>query len=89
MKELIMFMLPDCPHCKLAFKCQDELMAEHPEYKENISIRMINEEEWPEDLTGNFDYYYVPTYFYGEEKLFEGHVEKEDVEAVFKKVLEA
>ena len=39
-------------------------------------------------LAEQYDYYYVPSYFVGKDKLFEGHAEKSDVEAVFKKVLE-
>ncbi|MBR4875520.1 MAG: prolipoprotein diacylglyceryl transferase [Clostridia bacterium] len=86
MKELTLFMLPRCPHCKLAFKFQEELMAEHPEYQ-NIKITMIDEAK-EAALAEQYDYYYVPSYFVGKEKLFEGHAEKADVEAVFKKVLE-
>jgi len=86
MKELTLFMLPRCPHCKLAIKCQEELMAEHPEYQ-NIKITMIDEAK-ESALAEQYDYYYVPAYFVGKEKLFEGHAEKADVEAVFKKVLE-
>lgn len=86
MKELTLFMLPNCPHCKLALKLQDELMAENPEYRDSIKINMINEAKESE-LANSYDYYYVPCYFYGKEKLSEGHVEKEDVENVFKAVL--
>ena len=86
MKELTLFMLPRCPHCKLAIKFQEELMAEHPEYQ-NIKITMIDEAK-EAALAEQYDYYYVPSYFVGKEKLFEGHAEKSDVEAVFKKVLE-
>lgn len=86
MKELTLFMLPRCPHCKLAIKFQEELMAEHPEYQ-NIKITMIDEAK-EAALAEQYDYYYVPSYFVGKEKLFEGHAEKNDVEAVFKKVLE-
>ncbi|MBQ5760466.1 MAG: prolipoprotein diacylglyceryl transferase [Clostridia bacterium] len=86
MKELTLFMLPRCPHCKLAIKFQEELMAEHPEYQ-NIKITMIDEAK-EAALAEQYDYYYVPSYFVGKEKLFEGHAEKADVEAVFKKVLE-
>ena len=36
-----------------------------------------------------YNYYYVPSYFIGDTKLFEGHAEKADVEKVFKAALEA
>ncbi|MEA4920227.1 MAG: thioredoxin family protein [Clostridiaceae bacterium] len=87
MKELTMFMMPGCPHCKLAIKLQDELMANHPEYKD-IPIVMIDETK-EKKLADQYDYYYVPCYFMGDQKLFEGHAEKSDVETVFKKALEA
>lgn len=86
MKELTLFMLPNCPHCKLAIRFQEELMAEHPEYRD-IHITMVNEAK-EAALAEQYDYYYVPSYFVGKDKLFEGHAEKSDVEAVFKKVLE-
>jgi len=87
MKELTMFVLENCPHCKLALKCQEELMAEHPEYRD-IAIKLIDEKKQPE-IADKYDYYYVPSYFMGDEKLFEGHAEKEDVEKVLKRALNA
>ncbi len=86
MKEITLFMLPNCPHCKLAFKLQDELRAERPEFSE-LNIKMIDE-SIEKELAGTFDYYYVPCYYIDGEKVHEGHAEKEDVEAVFAKALE-
>lgn len=82
MQELTLFIMPNCPHCKLALKLQDELFAEHPEYAEKISIKTIDETVEAE-LANSYDYFYVPAYFDGQTKLAEGHVEKEDVKKVF------
>lgn len=82
-----MFVLPNCPHCKLALKFHEELMAENPQYKD-IPITIIDENAQA-DIANKYDYYYVPCYYLGQEKLFEGHAEKDDVEKVFKTVLEA
>ena len=87
MKELTMFMLPNCPHCKLALKFAEELIAENPEYGK-IPVKMIDENK-ESALADKYDYYYVPSYFIGDTKLFEGHAEKADVEKVFKAALEA
>lgn len=82
MKDILMFMMQSCPHCKLAFRFQDELLAEHPEWKD-IPLKMIDERE-EAALADSYDYYYVPTYFVDGVKIHEGHAEKEDVEKVFR-----
>lgn len=82
MKEVILFELPFCPHCRLARRFQDELFQEHPEWRE-ISLRIINEAE-ERALAASYDYYYVPTYYVGGVKVHEGHAEKIDVEKVFR-----
>ncbi len=87
MKELTLFYLPNCPHCKLAFKFQEELMAEHPEYRD-IPIKTVDERA-ESAIADQYDYYYVPCYWLDGKKIHEGHAEKEDVEKVFKAALEA
>lgn len=82
MKDLTMFILPNCPHCKLALKFQQELIEENPEFGK-INITMIDESAQPE-IADKYDYYYVPCWFSGKEKLFEGHAEKADVEKVLR-----
>lgn len=80
-----MFYLEYCPYCKRARNYMKELQEEDPRYME-IPIRMI-EESQQKDLAGSYDYYYVPTYFVGDEKVSEGGVDKEGVRAVFDKAL--
>lgn len=74
-------MFNECPHCQLALKHMDELKNENEAYA-NLDIKMINEREEPE-LADTYDYWYVPTYYVEDEKVHEGHAEREDVEKVF------
>ena len=87
MKELTLFYFPQCPHCQRALKYQEELFAEHPEYRA-VPLRMINERQ-ETALAEQYDYWYVPTYFLGDEKLCEGVKDKALIEAAFKRAYEA
>ena len=69
MKKVKLFYLEGCPYCKNAFKAIDELLAENPAYGA-IEIERI-EETKNEAEASKHDYYYVPTIFFGEEKLYE------------------
>ena len=72
MKPLTMFYLSDCGYCDRAFRALDELYAEKPDYRE-IPIKKIEESEFP-DIADRYDYYAVPSFFDGEEKLFEARL---------------
>ena len=82
MKEILLFVLKGCPHCRLALQCQEELLQAHPEWRD-IPLRVIDERE-EADLADSYDYFYVPTYYVGGEKGHEGHAEREDVEKVLR-----
>lgn len=82
MKEIILFKLANCPHCKLALRLQEELLAEHPQWRE-LPLRVVDEAE-EIALANSYDYYYVPTYYVDGVKVHEGHAEKADVEKVFR-----
>lgn len=62
-----------------------EELKKRPEY-ENIVIETIEETEHP-DIADRYDYYYVPTFYIGEEKVHEGGIFPEEVEEIFKKAL--
>ena len=86
MKEILMFVQKDCPHCKRALKWQEELTEKfHPEWAQ-VPIRMVDELEQPE-VAQAYDYYYVPTYFIDGVKVHEGPVTQQDVEKVFAQAL--
>lgn len=83
MKSVQMFMMAGCPYCKKAARYMDELMEEHPEYKE-IPLKIIDENLEPE-VANSYDYYLVPTYYVDGEKVHEGAASKEDVRQVFER----
>ena len=69
MREILLFHLTNCPYCINARKAIEELQAEEPAFRE-IQIRWVEETQEPEMVKGR-DYYYVPTIFFGEKKLYE------------------
>ena len=71
MKRIIakLFYFPTCPYCVKAKRAIEKLKEECPEYQ-NIEIEWIDEHK-NVSLAEQYDYYYVPTIFYGEEKLYE------------------
>ncbi len=85
MKEVKMFMFEGCPHCKRAREMMVEIFAEHPEYAK-IPMTVIDEKKNPE-IADQYDYYYVPTFYVGNEKMMEGVPTKEEIEKVFAKAL--
>ena len=87
MKELTLFVLRGCPHCAMALRYAKELCEEDPRLKQ-IPVRQIDEAEQPQ-LADQYDYYYVPCYFLGDQKLHEGRCTKEQIRKVLYTALEA
>ena len=69
MKKITLFYLEDCPYCHNAKRALEELKKENPAYNE-VEIDWIEESKHPE-LAGKYDYYYVPTIYAGDQKLYE------------------
>ena len=69
MKDVKIFYFPTCPYCIKAKRAVEELKEENPAYRA-IAINWVNEHK-DVALAEQYDYYYVPTVFYGEEKLYE------------------
>ena len=86
MKDITVLITDWCPHCKRAINWIDEVKQENPKYKE-IKVEIIDEEKTPE-IAKQYDYYYVPTYFVGKRKAFEGGTTKEIVRKVFEEASE-
>lgn len=82
MKEILLFVMEGCPHCDLAMQYQAALLSQRPQWRD-IPLRIVDETV-ETDFANGFDYYYVPTYYVGEEKVHEGHAEPADVERVFR-----
>ena len=91
MKKITLFHLSDCPYCHNAKRALEELKKENPAYGE-IEIDWIEEREQPE-LAEKYDYYYVPTMYVGDKKMYEAKPSesyaecKENVKAVLDAVL--
>lgn len=83
MKSVIMFTTSWCPYCKEALSFMEELKKENPKY-EDVEIKIIDEEREPE-ISKQYDYYYVPTYYIGSTKVHEGATSKEIIAKVFEK----
>ena len=86
MQELLLFHLPNCPHCKKARQELARLCAEDPAYAA-IPLTLVDESA-QKALADRYDYWYVPCFFLGSEKLHEGHAEREDVKRVLDAYLE-
>ena len=86
MKEITVLITDWCPHCKRAINWIDEVKQENPKYQE-IKVEIIDEEKTPE-MAKQYDYDYVPTYFVGTRKAFEGGTTKEIVRKVFEEASE-
>ena len=69
--KLTIFHLNHCPYCHNARRALNELVKQDPEYGK-IDVEWIEESEQPE-LAARYDYYYVPTIFLGDKKLYEAH----------------
>ncbi|MGI6202301.1 MAG: glutaredoxin [Eubacteriales bacterium] len=79
--ELLLFILKNCPYCIEALKWIEELKDENPEYSA-VKLKIIDERTEAE-LANSYDYYYVPTFFYGKHKLHEGAATKDKIRRVF------
>ncbi len=69
MEKVQVFYLEQCPYCRHAKKAIEELRGEMPELA-GIELEWIEESRCPE-IAAQYDYYYVPTLFYGRKKLYE------------------
>ena len=72
MKDILLFYRDDCGYCHKAHQALDELMEELPGATE-LRITKIEETREPA-LADRYDYYAVPTFYVGGEKLFEAHI---------------
>ncbi len=87
MAKLTYFYLPGCPHCRLANRCIEELVNEDERFK-GVEIERIDESA-QKALAAKYDYWYVPCFYMGQEKIHEGHAEKTDVKKVLEQALKS
>jgi len=69
--KLTEFVLAGCPYCKMAREVLAELYDERPEFAA-IEIGVIDESA-QSVLADEYDYYRVPSFFNGKEKLYEAN----------------
>ena len=69
MKKITLFYLTGCPYCENAKRALKELVVENPAYGD-VEINWIEERQNAE-LAEQYDYYYVPTIYDGQVKLYE------------------
>ena len=65
--KLTYFYLKSCPYCRRADEMIARLMQEEPAFRE-VETEKIEETEHPE-IAETYDYWYVPCFFLGKEKL--------------------
>ena len=76
-----LFILEHCPHCRNARTWISELYQENPQYRD-IPLEVIDEEK-ESDIADAYDYYYVPCFFDGKQKLHEGVASKDIIQNIF------
>ena len=86
MKKITMFTMASCPYCQGALRIMDILFEENPDYL-TLEIEKIDEIVYP-DIAKKYDYYYVPTFYVGDQKLHEGAATIKKVRRVFDAALE-
>ena len=67
-KKILAFYIDGCPYCRQARKAVDELT--HETQYEDVQIEWVNENQHPE-ISERYDYYYVPTMFVDDVKIYE------------------
>ena len=68
METLTLFYLRFCPYCRNAKRALAQLAEEEKRYAD-LAIRWVDEAE-DRALADRYDYYYVPSLFAGERKLY-------------------
>ena len=69
MKKVTWFYLNGCPYCRKAEQAYEALTAANPAYQ-NVVTERIEENAHP-DIADRYDYYFVPSFFTEEEKVYE------------------
>ncbi len=81
MKEITLFYQEGCPHCQNARQMVEQLTKDNAQYAQ-VPLKLVEETQEP-DLANQYDYFLVPTFYVGQEKLHEGVPTQEAIEAVF------
>ena len=71
MQKITLFYLDGCPYCRNARTALAELAAENPAYG-HIDVDWV-EESRNMEMAEQYDYYFVPTIYAGDKKLYEAN----------------
>lgn len=69
MKKITMIKIQGCPYCAAAFRAIDELKKNFP----GATIDVVDENLEPARVEKFTDYYYVPTMYVDDKKIYEAH----------------
>ncbi len=86
MKPITLFVLKYCGYCRRALQHLEAVKAEHPELA-RVPLAVIDEAEQRE-LARQYDYYYVPTFYIGDEKVHEGPISREQVLGILERAFQ-
>lgn len=67
MKKITMIKIEGCPYCAAAFKAIDAVKKNYPP----VELEIIDENLQPKLAERFFDYYYVPSMFVDDKKVYE------------------
>jgi glutaredoxin len=87
MKKIVMFKLNYCGYCRRAEQLIEAAICSHPEFTA-IEIEYVDEAR-EHERAHRHDYYYVPTFYVGQEKLHEGPVTDADIDRILRCALES
>ena len=74
--KVTVFYLKKCPHCLKAFRIWEQLKKE----EKYSSIELdLHEESEESEFANSFDYYYVPCFYYQDQKLHEGAIDEDSM----------
>ncbi len=73
MKKITMLKIEGCPYCEQAYKAIEKIKASNKEFAA-VEVEIIDENLQPE-LASKYgkDYYYVPSMFVEDKKIYEAH----------------
>ena len=88
MASVTIFYQTFCPYCRMARRAMDSLAAESPAYAA-VDVRWV-EETRNRALADRYDYWYVPSVYCGERKLYEADPSQgyEEIKASLKAALD-
>ncbi len=84
--KITYFYLANCPHCRNADRIIQEIVAEDSKYA-GVTFEKI-EESQNKALADSYDYWYVPCFYLGKQKLMEGVPTKEKIQAAMDMALQ-